>query len=354
LAFLDDDDALPPDDSGTYGHPRRRPYLARRLMALAIGVLIIVLLVLGVRGCLNARKERGFENYVSDLAAITAESQQLSNEFFERLENPGDLTDLAFKAEIAADRGTAENLLQRVQGLDAPDEVADAQGELELAYELRRDGIAGVADQISTALGSEGREDALDRIASYMRYFLGSDVLYQRARTAIDTAIDEEEIPVAEDERLPDTNFLPDDIENWLEPTALSSTLSGAAGGDCPPGVHGLARVDTRINQTSLTPDALTTVAGGAPYKLEVDAENQGDSEETDVGVEYTLSGAADTIEGSGTITRIEPGTNETAKIDIDPDPPTGEELTLEVTVLPVCNEEIVDNNTATFTVTFE
>ena len=59
--------------------------------------LIIVVLVLGIRGCLNARAERGFENYVRDLASITTEAQQLSGEFFERLEDPGDLTELSLE-----------------------------------------------------------------------------------------------------------------------------------------------------------------------------------------------------------------------------------------------------------------
>lgn len=357
LAFLDDDDAFAPDQPGPsqrYGAPRQRPYLARRLMALAIGVGIIILIVVGFKACLDNRKQRGFENYNSDLAAIAAESQQLSKSFFDRLQDPGNLTDLAFRAEVQADRSTAESLLQRVRGLDAPDEVAGAQAELELAYELRRDGITGIADQVSTALGNEGRTDAIEQIATFMRYFLASDVLYQRSREEIDTTLDEEEVPVAEDERLPDASFLPDPIEDWLSPTALGSTLSGiSSGGDCPPGVHGLARVNTLINDTELTADALTTVAGGGPYELTVTAENQGDTEETAVPVEFTLSGAADTIEGSGEIDRIEAGTTQNAKIPIDPDPPAGEELTLEVNVVPVCDEQITENNTATFQVTF-
>jgi hypothetical protein len=360
LAFLDDDDPIVPDDSGgsgSYGAPRQRPYLARRLIALVVGVGFIILLVLAFRACLDSRKERGFENYNSDLSSIATESQQLSEEFFGRLRDPGNLTDLAFKAEVSADRGTAENLLQRVQGLDAPGEVAEAQGELELAFELRRDGIAGVGDQISTALGSDGqaRGEALERIATYMRYFLSSDVLYQRARESIDATLDEEEIPVAEDDRLPDQNFLPDPTEDWLDDTTLATTLSGAAGGaNCGPGIHGLSRVNTVINDTELFTDTSTTVSGGGPYVITVDVQNDGDTEETDVAVEYSISGGTDTIEGSGTVTRIEPGAVQSADLEIDPDPPTGEELTLEVNVIPVCDEELTDDNVGTFPVVFE
>jgi hypothetical protein len=358
LAFLDDDDGHAPDQperSQRYGAPRQRPYLARRLIALGVGVLILILLVLGFRACLESRKQRGFENYNSDLVAIAAESQQLSNGFFDRLEDPGDLTDLAFRAEVQADRSTAESLLDRVENADAPDEVAEAQGELEMAFELRRDGISLIADQISAALGNEDRQRAIEHIATAMRYFLASDVLYQRARVAIDTALDEEEVPVAEDERLPDSNFLPDPVESFISPTELTGILSSVAGKEnVPPGVHGLALLDTSIGGTTLALDSLTTVSGGNTSELEVAAQNQGDTEETDIPVTYTLSGATDSFEGEGTIERIEAGDTETARLEIDGDPPTGEELALEVTVTPVLGEEIADNNTGNYTVIFE
>ena len=50
------------------------------------------------------------------------------------------------------------------------------------AFELRRDGLAGIAEDIPTALGNEGRSDAIDRIVGDMEAFLASDVLYERAQ----------------------------------------------------------------------------------------------------------------------------------------------------------------------------
>lgn len=356
MAFLDDDE--PPDEglgqSRRYGAPRQRPFFVRRLGALAIGVGIIILLVLGIRGCLNARAERGFENYARDLASITTESDQLSVEFFKRLEDPGDLSPVNLEAEVRADEGTAQNLLERVQGLDTPDELAEAQSELVLAYELRRDGIGGIADEISTALAKQGSEDATARIASYMRYFLASDVLYGRSRDAIETELANQDI--VPDEKLSKEPFLPEPAEDWIDATNLATTISGVTtgGAECS-GVCGIALVDggVSIGGTVLTPDALTNVGGGAPYELEVQVQNQGESEVTDVTVDFSLSGG-ESIEGTGTISRIEVGATETAKLNIQPDPPSGEELTLEVNAQPVPGEEIADNNTGTFTVVFE
>ena len=59
------------------------------------------------------------------------------------------------------------------------------------AFELRRDALAGIADDIPTALGDEGRDDAIDRIAEDMRAFLASDVLFARAQADIQTVLDE-------------------------------------------------------------------------------------------------------------------------------------------------------------------
>jgi hypothetical protein len=356
LAFLDEDDALPADDQGPshrHGGAGQRPFLARRLLFLGIAVGLIILVVIGVRGCLDARKERNYDNYVRDLVAITAESQALSEQFFKRLQNPGDLSELDFKAEISNDRSTAESLLDRVEGLGTPGELAEAQSELELAFELRRDGIAGTAEQISTALGNDPTE-AIDRIAEYMRYFLASDVLYKRSRDEIEVAF--EEAAITQKESLPETNFLPDPIEEWLDPTALRTTLAGVAGSsaDVAPGLHGLELAETQVNGTILTPDSTNTISGGGPYELEVSAQNQGENDEVDVPITFSLSGDAEAIEGEGAIAKINAGLTKSGTIEISPDPSSGDELTLEVTAGPVDGEELVENNTSTYTVVFE
>jgi hypothetical protein len=122
------------------------------------------------------------------------------------------------------------------------------------------------------------------------------------------------------------------------------------------PGIHGLGLVQTVVDPggTVLDPAAPATVTVDGPPELAIDVQNQGDSEESDVAVSFQLSGGAETIEGEASITRITAGTTKTVRIPIQPDPPTGEALTLEVTVQPVPGEEIEDNNTSTYQVTFE
>jgi hypothetical protein len=326
--------------------------MVRRAVGVGVVVLILILLVLGVRGCLNARKERGFENYVRDLNAIAAQSKQLSEDFFGSLGDPGNLSALSFEAEIKSYRGSAESLADRVQALDTPDELKGAQTELELAFDLRGDALTGISDNISTALGTQGRTQAVNAIADYMQYFLASDVLYQRARVEIDAVLEDQGI----DEKAPESVFLTAP-ERWLDSLQVTSALAQVSGGkQAASGTHGLALYQTivRPGDVNLDPNSPATISGSGAPEVDVEVQNQGDTEETEVGVSFELTGGTQTISGDATIPRIAAGGIQTATIPIKPAPDTGQQLTLEVTVTPVLGEQIVDNNRSTYQLTFE
>ena len=358
MSFLDEDE-LDPAPSGPPSRrsptDRQRQVLVRRVIALLVGVGILILLLLGVRGCLNAREERGFENYLSDLDSIVATSNQLSTDFFNRLLEPEKgLKELQLEAQITTDRGTAEGLLQRVEGLDAPDDVADAQEELVQSFELRRDGLAGIAEDIPSALATEGRTEAITRMTADMEAFLASDVLFERARTEINATAAEEGIDGTVDESV----FLPRPAAQWLDPVELTVILNSfaSATGNVPPGTHGVELVSggVSIDKTTLSPDFDNTVGlGNAPPQLTVEVQNGGDVEEKDVLVTYSLSGGAATSEGEATIASIDAGGATEASATIEPVPERDVALTLIVEVVPVLGEQIADNNRATYTVTF-
>jgi len=362
LAFLDDD---PFESSGS--EPRRRrpsppggrppppdrhqQIVVRRAVAAGVGVLILILLVLGVRGCLNARKERSFENYVSDLSSIAAETQNLSQQFFKRLQDPGGLSPLEFEAEVKADRGAMEGLLDRAEGLDSPDELSEAQDLIVLSYELRRDGMAAISELLPVALGDRGSEKAIQGIADEMRTFLASDVLYGKAQEQIEEELTAQEIAYDPETEPIATQFLPAE-PNWLDPNEVASALGGSASADeeATPGLHGLG-----LDAATLLPSgaALETdvpvTATAADAELELTVTNQGESDE-DTTATYEIDGGSS---GEEPIEGITPGETATVNLPIE-DAPAGETVTLTVTVEPVPGEEIEDNNTITTEVTFE
>jgi hypothetical protein len=349
LAFLDEEELAPQGaDPGPsrYGADRQRQILARRAMAAGVVIVLLILIVLGIRGCLDARKQRSFENYVSDLKAITAQSAQLSNDFFTRLSNTkssGQVTQ--FRAEIASDRGAAENLVTRVSELSVPDEHKGAQSELIQAFELRSEGLTGISDQIND-LSPTNVNKASKAVAGYMKYFIASDVLYTKARAEIEQTLADEGV----DEKVSQSVFL-DDPERWIDPTQVSLALVSVAGaGKATSGVHGLGLGTVTVGGTALTAGTAATVSGS---DIEATVENQGDSDEQNVVVSYKLTGGTQTSEGDTTIPKIVAGGTGTAKLRIQPAPPTGEQLSLEISVTPVAGEQVATNNQATYDVTF-
>lgn len=360
MAFLDEEDSLPPvatdpDDHSRMPPERQRVFMVRRLGAVAVGILILILLVLGVRGCLNARKERAFENYARDLTTVVQEEQQISEDFFGRFSDPGNLEELEFETAIRADRGHAEQLVSRVEGLDPPGELDGAQSDVEAAFQLRADGLAAVADSIGAALGDEDPGQARNQIARHMEDFLASDVLYRDGRDEINEVLADEGI----DEKVPRSEFFPrtdgePDVE-WLDPLTITESLAGITGESeqSDGGLHGLGVSAVLIGDTALAVGSTNTVAGGAS-EVEVQIDNQGDSNESDIPVQVSISGAEESIEGEATLERIAAGETQSVTVELDPAPSKGTSGTIEVFVEPVAEEQVVDNNEFTAEVSFE
>jgi outer membrane lipoprotein-sorting protein len=357
LAFLDEEELAPPP-GGTRppsrrGPDRQRQLLLRRAIGIGIVVLVLILIVLGIKGCLNARKTRSFENYVSDLNAITAQTSQLSGEFFGKLSDPGTLSALQFKAEIAADRGTAETLATRVNDLSTPGELSNAQNELELAYELRAKAMTGISDQMSTALGNPGpeRNKAIASISDFMQYFLASDVLYTQAQAQIDTELSNQGI----NEKAPASVFMTDPTR-WLDPLQVSTALSAISSGNATTrGTHGLSIVQTTVKpgDVLLSTDTPATISGNGAAEIDVQVSNGGSVTEKGVGVSFSLTGGPQTITGTATIGSIAAGAIQTAPLPVHPSPQKNTPLTLEVTANPVPGEQITTNNRFTYQLTF-
>src|SRR4051794_30506651 len=153
--------------------PRRRPerqqIILRRALALGAGLLLLILIVLGVKGCLNARKDRALSDYARNVSQIVEETDQTSKAFFGKLSDPGELSVTEFVDQVNADRSAMDNYLSRVEGLGAPGDMGEAQTALELSYQLRAGAMGEIADDVRTALGDVGAEKATAAIAAQMQ-----------------------------------------------------------------------------------------------------------------------------------------------------------------------------------------
>lgn len=321
--------------------------MLRRGAALGGALVVLILLVLGVRGCLDARADRALSDYAGDVTQIVDETAQTSESFYGKLSQPGGLSVTEFVAEVNADRSAMDNYRARVDSLDAPGDMSDAQTALELVYELRSSAMTVTANRMSTALGDAGAEKATQAIGRQMRKLVASDVLYETVvRPEVEAVLEENDL--GEDE-VPPSAFVPDESK-WLDEGQVGSALGSVSGasGAASPGVHGLGLISTSVSGTELSPEAAVSVSVEETPEVEVEVQNQGESTENGVTVAVTVNGNSVQQE----ISEIEAGETATATIPLTPAPKG--ETTLEVVAEPVPGEQITENNEATYTVTFE
>src|SRR3954471_16973080 len=347
--FLEDSASSRP---GRRPRPRRRPerqqILLRRGLALGGGLLLLILIVLGVKGCLDARKNRELSDYARNVTQIVEETDTTSKSFFEKLGEPGGLSVTEFINQVSADRSAMDNYASRVDGLSAPGDMSHAQNALELTYELRASAMNEIAEKMSTALGDVGAQQATKNIAMQMRKLLGSDALYAAVvRPEINGVLTANGI---EGSDVPKSIFLADETR-WLDEGEVSAALGSVSGSSTTSasGVHGLGLISTSVNGTELTAESTSSVASEGTPEVEVEVANQGESTENGISVSVSVSGGT-TL--SGTIDSIGVGESQSGSIPLTP-APSGE-VTLEVKVDTVPDEKVSENNEASYNVAFE
>ena len=89
--------------------PERQQIVLRRALALGAGLLVLILIVIGVKGCLDARKHRALSDYSRNVSQIVEETEQTSKGFFGKLDEPGELsvTEFVARSTPTAARSTA-------------------------------------------------------------------------------------------------------------------------------------------------------------------------------------------------------------------------------------------------------
>jgi hypothetical protein len=320
--------------------------MVRRGLALGGSLVVVILIVLGVKGCLDARAHRALSDYARNVTQIVQQTQQTSKAFFGKLEDSGALSVREFVTQVNADSSEMDQLASRVDGLSTPGDMSNPQRHLELVYELRASAMDEIANRMSTALGSAGADRAVAAITRQMQSLLAADVVYEQvARPEIDDVLHNNGI---DDSDVPKEAFLPD--AKWLEEDTVSAALGGVSGaseGETS-GVHGLGLLGVSLNGTELADGAAVALQGEETPELEARVQNQGESTENEISVSVKVNGA----ESQGTIESLGAGEEGTATIPLVP-APSGE-VTIEVEVATVPGEQEAGNNVATYTITIE
>ncbi len=344
-------------DDGGDAPSGRQQLRTRQAIAVGVGVVLLLIVIFGVKGCLDSANSSALKDYNRNVGAIVADSDnQVAAPFFKLL--GGGTAGAAandLQVQINQIRLAAEEDVKRGNELDVPSEMRDAQQNLMLTLNLRAGALTKIAELLPKAQGTgQAAETATNEIAGQMQAFLASDVVYsQRTAPLIKQALDNAGITgltIEQSQSLPGYS--------WLAPSTLAAAIGGqagaTAGGAVAPGLHGHAISSTTIAGTTLQPSpAANKVSATPPVAVTVKLLNGGENNEKNVVVTVTL-----TSPGGKPVTAEKVVNATTAGSEIDvaialPSVPQGAAATLVVKVAAVPGETGLDNNEVTYTVLF-
>jgi hypothetical protein len=346
--------ATPP---GGVAAPPPSDVARRRQFALFGGLAIIaILLLLFAKSCSSTRSKNALKDYNRDVTSIVQDSDRgVSKQLFDILQRGGAAQDVTVSVNQV--RITAEEDAKRAKALDAPDDVAAAQHDLELVMNLRANGVKEIGDQLTRALSSQpSANEAIRKVAGQMQAFLASDVVHsQRVKPLIEEALADKGIG----DDVASSKFLPS--IGWLDPAQVGAkinpdadTSSEGSTGAVKPGTHGHGILSVTAGGVALQPGgAVNRVAAKAPLAVEVRYANQGENDETNVSVSVRVTGAGKAISATKRLNQTKAGTEGTVPIQLPTVPPKGSSTTMTVQIKPVRGEQKTDNNTSTYTILF-
>lgn len=349
-----------PSGPGSGSGSDHQAVLVRRGVALGAAIVVFVLLLLVLGSCRSRAKESSLKDYNGEASSIGRDSEtQVGRPFFRLLSGratEGSPTDL--QTSVSSLRAEADKQLSRAEDLDVPDAMVPAQRSLLIALELRRDGLASIAQKVRLALGdqNDAAQEATTAIAGQMQYFVASDVMYRaRVQALIRQALDKEEIG---GQTVSPSTFVP--TLAWLSPQVVAAKLGGGGAtpdkpaGGIAPGTHGTGLTSVTVGDTTLEPSAANRVAATGAPTFNVSFANQGENDEQDVRVDVKVqSEGGRAITGSDTVDSIARGATATATIRLPRAPAGGTAATVTVSVKGVPGEKMTENNKQEYQVLF-
>jgi hypothetical protein len=328
--------------------------MVRRTIAIVGGVIVLILLVLLVRSCFDARKENAIKNYANDSAELLKASKVEGDGLFRLLEGQGSADQATIINQLNGYRSESALLVDRANRLDVPGDLKDAQNELLSVLELRRDGLAKITDALRVALGDQNRREGTTEVAKQMQVFLASDVVDTlRFRGDLYDVLGDQDLSAP---ALPKNGFVPD--IQWLQPDFVADQVNAlrtgtGGGGTAAPGLHGNGIAAVSLGGVALAPGGSASVQLTGNLAFEIQVQNQGENTENDVTVSVTVGDGGDADQREKTIDTIAPGEIQTVTIPLDQQPATGQNVPIKVEVKPVPGEQKTDNNTQQSSVIF-
>ena len=237
--------------------------------------------------------------------------------------------------------------------------MADAQHDLLMTLNFRRQGLARIAGAIPQAQGrGQASEQGTRTIAANMQLFLASDIVYnQRVAPLIKEALDKNGVS---GQTVATTKSLPS-LE-WLSPAVVCDRIGGqgcggtgsAGTGGVAPGLHGHGLVSVSVGGVTLQPGQVVNRVPAGVADLPRDVRQPGRQQRAQRARHGDACAAGPSRSPSAaTPPQTTSKQNATVDIPLGQTPPTGQAVTVEVVVGKVPGEKNTDNNRQSYTVLF-
>lgn len=320
---------------------------------------MIVLLVLGINGCLNSRREQALKDYNRNVSSIVQEANSNADAFFQTLTSGG-TSSTGIQSDLNQLRFRAQTQTKQAQELDVPGEMKHVHRNLILSLSLVQEAMGRIAEKIPRALSTDSAaaEPAVLGIAGEMRAIDAGDVVYnRRTATLIKEVLDKREIG---GQVIASSSFLQN--LGWLQPSTVARRINADAGrgagdggaGEPAPGLHGHGLLGVAVGDLTLQPNAPNRIPVTSNLTFNVKFANQGDNAETDVKVRVRIRGDGKPITVQKLVDQTMPKTETTVAVPLGQAPPIGTAVTIAVEVVPVAGEKNTANNSQSYPALFE
>ncbi|MEX1357905.1 MAG: hypothetical protein WD981_04725 [Gaiellaceae bacterium] len=338
--------------------PPRPPASLTPMLRLAgligFAIVLVVLLALWVDSCRAEGTRDAYRSYMSSMQTIAADSVGVGRDLNNALTTPGiSVADL--QETLAGLVEQQEQDVVRARQLEPPGRLREQHQEALEALELRAAGLRQLQEAFrqvaSSTPGDPGKV-----LAPPVRRLLASDVVWADEFLASSMAVMESrDIRGIE---VPSSVFLSNtDLATERLLAQIWQRLVGSQGGGEPaPGLHGTALVSVKATPAGqvLQRDQENFVVSIPELAFEVTIENSGENQEVGVEIVLTVEQSPRPIKKQAKIQIINPGEQKSVVFkNLAQIVQLVQKTTVRVEAKAVPGETRIDNNTASYSVTF-
>ncbi len=368
--FEDEPREPPPSEEGTRvrrpgGPPPRRPTrgptgvtpLFRLAGLIAFAILIIVLFVFWVQSCQSSGKRNAYENYMTKVADIAKDSEQIGRELTDALTTPG-IKPADLDAKLAGLAQQQQQDVAKALALSPPGPLRAEQLSVVEALNFRVSGLQGLAATFRRSAGTKDVAGEGILLAQQAQRLVTSDIVWDDLFKG--RSIAEMQHQGVAGVAVPDSNFSqnPDfgSTTYWVPIAQRLQSVSGGGTNTTGGGLHGTALVSVTAlpSNKALDPNvAENTVTATTDLGFAVAVQDSGDSQEVQIKVTLTIQQQPTPIMKTQTIDLINAGEQKTVVFRNLGQVQFATKTVVKVDVQPVPGETNTTNNSAQYAVIF-